>query len=182
MPDESVSPTITIVDTTQTRPATRRQVTHDLDVREAVLSVAGMATGQPSTPGQPDSDTAWLGGRRQTRFPDWGLVVFGGGMGIVALIVLVVSVLTVSDDSTTHQPAPPRPSVSPTAPSPTAVAPSPTTVAPMPSAATPSTQASPTSSAQPTQTASTAPAAPPAPPGPVPRRLHRLFPRLFPAN
>jgi hypothetical protein len=181
MPDESVSPTITIVDRTDTRPATRRQATHDLDVREAVLSVAGMAAGQPSTPGQPDSDTAWLGRQRQTRFPDWGLVVFGGGMGIVALIVLVVSVLTVSDDST-HQPAPPRSSVAPSAPSPTAVPPSLTAVAPMPSAAPPSMPATPTSSAQPAQTASSAPAAPPVPAGPVPRRLHRLFPRLFPAN
>ena len=177
MPDESVSrtntSTISIVDRTDTRPATRREATHDLDVREAARSVAGMAAGQSFTQGQPDSDTAWLGGQRQRGWSDRSLVIFGGGMGIVALIVLVVSVFMVSDDST-HQPAPARSSVAPTvtAPAPTAVTPS----------ITPPVPVTPTSSAPPAATAPSQPAAPPVPARPVPRRLHHLFPHLFPPD
>lgn len=176
MPDESGSPTstITIVNRSDTRPATRRETTHDLDVREAVRSVAGMAAGQSFTPDQPDSDAAWADGQRQRRWSDWGLVVFGGGMGIIALIVLVVSVLTVSDDST-HQPAPPRSSVAPSAPSPTAVLST-------PSIAPPPIPAAPTSFPQPADTTPSQTAPPPVPTRVGPRRLHHLFPRLFPAD
>jgi len=184
MPDESVSrtSTITIADRTHTRQAPRREATRDLDVRKAARSVAGMAAGHSFTPGRPDSDAAWADGQRRTRWSDWGLVVFGGGMGIVALIVLVLSVLTVSDDST-HRPAPPRSSVapSPTTP-PTAVAPSPTAVAPTPSIAPPPMPATSTPSAQPAQTAPNEIAPRPRPTRIGPRRLHQLFPYLVPAE
>ena len=185
MPDESVSrtSTITIVNRTDTRPAPRQEATHDLDVRKALRSVAGMAAGHSVTPGRPDSDAAWADGQRQTRWSDWGLVVFGGGMGIVALIVLVLSVLTVSDDST-HRPAPPRSSVAPsaTAPSPTAVAPSPTAAVPTTSNAPPPMPATPTPSAQPAETAPNEIAPRPRPTRIGPRRLHQLFPYLVPAD
>jgi hypothetical protein len=188
MPDESVSctststSTSTIVDRTDTRPAPRREATRDLDVRKALRSVAGLAASQSFTPGRPERDAAWPDGQRQTRWSDWGLVVFGGGMGIVALIVLVLSVLTVSDDST-HQPAPPRSSVAPSATTPpTATAPSPTAVVPSPSIAPPPMPATPTSSPQPAQTAPSETAPPPVPARVVPRRLHHLFPNLFPTD
>ena len=76
MPDESVSrtSTITIVDRTDTRPATRREATHDLDVREAVRSVAGLAAGPSSTPGHPDTDAAWIDGQRQKRLVRTGVL------------------------------------------------------------------------------------------------------------
>jgi hypothetical protein len=195
MPDESVSrtSTIAIVNRTDTRPAPRREATHDLDVRKALRSVAGMAAGQSVTPGRPDSDAAWADGQRQTRWSDWGLVVVGGGMGIVALIVLVLSVLTVSDDST-HRPAPSRSSVAPsaTAPSPTEVVPSPTAAVPAPSIAPPPMPApsiapppmpaTPTQSAQPAETAPNEIAPRPRPTWVGPRRLHQLFPYLVPAD
>jgi hypothetical protein len=187
MPDESVSrtSTITIVDRTDTRPAARREATRDLDVREAVRGVAGLAAWQSATSGEPDTDAAWVDGQRQRGWSDRSLVVFGGGMGIVALIVLVVSVLTVSDDST-HQPAPPRSSVTPSATAPptatTPPTPSPTAVAPSPSVAPPPMPVTPTPSAQPTATAPSQTAPPPVPAGVVPRRLHRLFPHLFPSG
>jgi hypothetical protein len=183
MPDQSDSrtststSTISIVDRTDTRPATRRDAAHDLDVRQAVRSVAGMAAGQSLTPGQPDSDTAWLDGRRHTGWSDRSLVIFGGGMGIVALIVLVVSVFMVSDDST-H---PARSSVAPSVTAPP-TAPSPTAVTPTPTIAPPPMPVAPTSSAQPAATAPSEPAAPPVPARVGPRRLHHLFPHLFPPD
>jgi hypothetical protein len=181
MPDESVSrtSTISIVDRTDTRPATRREATRDPDVRQAVRSVDDMAVGQSPTSGWLDLDAVWEDRQRHTGWSDRSLVIFGGGTGIVALIVLVVSVLMVSHDST-HPPAPARSSVAPSSAPPSATAPSPTAVTPTPSVAPPPLPIAPTSSAPPAATAPSEVAPPARHPRIGPRRLHQLFPYLSP--
>jgi hypothetical protein len=193
MPDESLLPTstISIVDRSDTLRTFRRQATRDLDVRKAVHSVDDMAVGQSPISGWLDLDAVRAAyGQRRTRWMDRSLVIFGGGMGIVALIVLVVSVLTVSENST-HPRAPARPSLAPSAsatatapsPPPTATPPSPapaaTETAPAPSVAPPPARSTP--SAQPAETPDEI-APPPRHPRMGPRRLHELFPYLVPAD
>jgi hypothetical protein len=198
MPDESLSrtSTITVGDRSDTRRSFRREATRDLDVRKAVRSVDDMAVGQTPISGWLDLDAVRAAdGQRRTRWSDRSLVVFGGGTGIVALVVLVGSVLTVSENST-HPPAPARSSLTPSA-SPTAMAPSPPPIAtaplPPPTAAAPSLPptapapriapppATSTPSAQPAETpAEIAP--PPRHSRMGPRRLHELFPYVVPAE
>jgi hypothetical protein len=55
-------------------------------------------------------------------------------------------------------------------------------VAPSPSVAPPPMPVTQAPSAQPTATAPSETAPPPVPAGVVPRRLHRLFPHLFPSG
>jgi hypothetical protein len=104
-------------------------------------------------------------------------VLAGGGLLVALLIVLVASVIWVSDDSKhplvqPDQPSPPTT----TAVSPTVAASPPGAIQPPPvEASTPPMQAMPS----PDVTADTM--APDAPPQQRLRRLHRLFPHLFPS-
>jgi hypothetical protein len=118
---------------------------------------------------------------KRRRLSRWLLLILGALLGLAVLVGIVVSVLTVSDDSTVppEQFAPltpisvpaqaPTPSPSQAAPSPSVAPPSDLTVPPLPPV---------------TATGETVTTAPPYPHDPnSPRmrdRLHQLFPRLFP--
>ncbi|CAN5187111.1 hypothetical protein BH09ACT8_BH09ACT8_11780 [soil metagenome] len=116
----------------------------------------------------------------QRRPPATTLMLIGGAvLGLVAVAGIIVSVITMSDESTRPVPQAPLTPISIPVHSTTTVAPAPSASEAAPPPAPPLAPLPPITATA--QTITTAPAEPTGGPR-VRDRLHELFPRLFPEN